>query len=51
MSASIWINIWYLLFGFSFLGTLQPDHKWDGEIELLGRLDDTLGDIIASHNA
>jgi hypothetical protein len=32
------------------LGSLESDNEGDGELELLGGFDDTLGDDVASHD-
>lgn len=39
-----------LQLGLSLLGTLQSDNQRDLELKLLGSLDDTLGNDVASHD-
>ncbi len=40
----------YLRFCFSLFRTLQPDDERNVYVKLLGSVDDTLGDVITSHD-
>ena len=37
--------------GLGLLGTLQSDDQGDGQLKLLGRLDDSFGNDVASHDS
>jgi hypothetical protein len=40
----------YSLFGLSFLSALEPDNQRDGQVQLFSSLDDTLSNVVASHD-